>query len=94
MKTLPYIYLVGLVAGSVVPQNVIDINIRLSADQKPSTENDTFNSEIFVDPNRGPGAPIYDPTTRQWSGYLNIPSGRSLFFWYEDMNLSQGPSVY
>ena len=84
MKFLQLLPLVGFALGAVVPQDTIDINIRVTTRNTQdngisATDNETVGTQAIFNPNRQFTA--YDSGAPQWSGYLPIPSGRNLFFW-------------
>ena len=74
--------LVTAVCAAVVRQNVMDIDTAMHAYhpvENLALGNSTFQAEAFGNPNSG--GPLYDDKTQSWTGYLNIPSGRQMFFW-------------
>ena len=82
MLSLTAIFITA-VCAAVVRQKVLDIDTALNSYQfieNLAPDNSSIGAEAFRNPNTG--APFYDAKTQSWTGYLNIPNGRQMFFWY------------
>ena len=91
---LAWLVFVMLGSASFIPQRVLvdkessqslDYDTHFFQEQKPHPylieevaghHNETVGILTFVDPSH-----VYDKDTMQFSGYLDVPSKRKLFFW-------------